>query len=245
MPWAICLQRGRGHSPFSNSRVRLGMTEPDWLPESLVFWLWPHLKKRGVGWALTAAVHALAVMLALYVVVAVDNRSPGAAEQAIDVSLTTGSSTKTVAKPQPVLVQPPQSVVVQPPDIVIPNNASLRALPSITLANASQGQSEYLYRLWRFTQRYMQFPRNILLSGGGGVVWVHVVINRAGMAEVVEIDQSSGSPELDAAAITVIKRAQPLPIFPDSLGADYFSTVIRFGYGPTGVEGKMDALDRR
>ena len=223
------------------------MDQPDWLPESLVLWAWAHLKgldkERGAGTALTLAIHGLALLALLYVVT--DSRRAGLPAPEVNVSLSpTASLAKAETTPQPQLVQPTQPVDVKAPDITITDTSSLRAMPVVTEANATPGQSEYLYRLWRFGALYMHLPRSALISGAQGVVYVHVVIDRAGMAALVEIDTSSGNPELDAAVIDFIKKAQPLPVFPDSLGMDYFSTVWRFGFGAAAVAGKMDALTR-
>jgi TonB family protein len=211
------------------------MDEPDWLPESLVLWLWPHLKKQGAGAVLTAGIHLLALLLVFYVVV--DTRTPGSPEQSVNVSLTNSVGMSPQDTLQPKLIQPAQSMV-ELPQFTVTDTAALRAMPVVTASNATQGQSQYLLRLWRFTLQYMRFPRNSLLSGQGGVVLVHVVIDRGGMADLIEIDTSSGNPELDAAALDVIRRAQPLPLFPDNLASDYFSTVIRLGYG-SGAQGAV------
>jgi protein TonB len=200
------------------------------------------LKGRAASIALTAAVHALVLFGIFYV--ATDHSTPGLAVPSSNVF------TLDLGAPQPEQPQPPQFIEPKQPDIAPPvftvvDRTTYAALPVITAANATPGQSEYLLRLWRFAQRYMQFPRNALLSGEGGVVMVHVVIDREGNAVLIEIDTSSGNKELDNAAMNVLKRAEPLPIFPENLGLEYFSTVIRFGYGPAAVAGRYEALQGR
>jgi TonB family protein len=201
--------------------------------------LFEAVKTRLGSAILTITVHALILFGIFYV--AKQDGTPGIETPSTNVF------TLDLGAPQPDVPQPPKFIEPEQPQITPPvftiiDRATYAAVPVITASNATPGQSEYLLRLWRFALRYMVFPRNALISGEGGVVLVHVVIDREGNAVLVEIDTSSGNQELDAAALNVIKRAQPLPIFPENLGLEYFSTVMRFGYGPSGVQGRMDAF---
>ena len=204
------------------------MAQPSHLPRN--FGLSAY-KARLYGWIMAVALHLVAAA-ALFYVGWIIASSPGIPDPEINVALTAVPS---LADPgpqiPPQLVQPRTPVALPPELAIAPELAELRSIPLVTAASATRGESQYLLRLWRFVLMNMRFPRNALLAGIRGVVWVHVVIDRDGRARLVEIETSSGSPELDAAALDVIVRSQPLPPLPDDFEEDYFSTVIRLGYG--------------
>jgi protein TonB len=51
-------------------------------------------------------------------------------------------------------------------------------------------------------------------------------MNGAGQVLLAEISKSSGIPELDAEALALVRRAEPLPPIPDGFGKDTIDAVI-------------------
>ncbi|UWU55458.1 energy transducer TonB [Stenotrophomonas maltophilia] len=52
-----------------------------------------------------------------------------------------------------------------------------------------------------------------------GTAWVRASIDREGRLLALRLEQSSGQPMLDDAALQTFRRAQPLPPIPDELKA--------------------------
>jgi protein TonB len=85
------------------------------------------------------------------------------------------------------------------------------AAPSLLQgAAADQFRDLLTAHIARFVQRPTQ-------AAAGGTVWLRFVMDRAGHVQSVWVDQSSGRPDLDAEALSAVRRAVPLPAIPPSL----------------------------
>lgn len=104
------------------------------------------------------------------------------------------------ARPQPA---PPSPPVPRPPPATpappTPSPPPSRALPT--------WQGQVLGQL----QRLKHYPEAALFHHQQGVVWLRFAINREGRVLSASIDKSSGVDSLDAEALALVRRAQPLP----------------------------------
>jgi len=70
-----------------------------------------------------------------------------------------------------------------------------------------------------------------------GTVWVGFTVARDGTVSNLRVEQSSGFPLLDEAALDTIRRAAPLLPLPDTLHSDTMNTAIP-------VEFKLGLVDQ-
>jgi TonB family protein len=69
----------------------------------------------------------------------------------------------------------------------------------------------------RHLQQYKRYPTDARSRGEGGVVQLSFAVDRSGHVLNCEVERTSGHPELDNEAMSMIERAQPLPPFPASM----------------------------
>lgn len=131
------------------------------------------------------------------------------------------------ALPPPKLIQPAQ-VTVPPPDVQIATavpppvtaqqqTAAKPAPPQPAAApqrGTAEGRDSFLGRLLAQLNRFKQYPRAARAAHIEGVVMLHFVMDANGRVLSSEIAKSSGRPVLDAEALALVARAQPLPALP-------------------------------
>jgi protein TonB len=69
----------------------------------------------------------------------------------------------------------------------------------------------------RKLQQFERYPRSAHARGEQGVALVAFSVDRDGRVLSRKIALSSGHPDLDNEALTMLERAQPLPPFPRSM----------------------------
>ncbi len=90
-----------------------------------------------------------------------------------------------------------------------------------TEGGGSPGASaSYLDALRAWLERHKDYPRRAQRRRVEGVVMLSFTVNGRGQVLAHDITQSSGSQDLDRAAEAMLRRAQPLPPIPDSLGVE-------------------------
>jgi len=112
----------------------------------------------------------------------------------------------------PVIQQSP--VIAAPPP---PPKAAPVAAPAAPTPAAGEGRDVFLGKLLAQLNRFKQYPRSARQAHIEGVVQLHFIMDAQGKVLSFEIAKSSGRPVLDAEALALIQRAQPLPALP----ADY------------------------
>jgi protein TonB len=73
---------------------------------------------------------------------------------------------------------------------------------------------DYLARLMAHLNAYKHYPRSALLRHEQGTVRLRFIMDRMGNVKSYEVVGSSGFPDLDDEARSVIQNAQPLPPVP-------------------------------
>jgi protein TonB len=181
-------------------------------------------KLTGIG--VTIAVHAVILAMALTAVHVARPR----VMQELSVQITPEKTKQAEElKPLPKLMTAPTIVTAPPPEFVVRTMtpppvaaqppAAAPAKPAIPAPQKSTGEAQdsYLGRLLAQLNRFKQYPRAARQARIEGVVMLHFVMDAQGKVQSFEIAKSSGRPVLDAEALALIQRAQPLPAIP----ADY------------------------
>ena len=197
----------------------------------------PQLDRRKlVSIALTVAFHAVIVAAALTAV----HVSQGRALRELSVSILPErkpEKPKDIA-PSPRLVQPaqvtapPPEVVVQtvtpPPVTVAPVAKPVPPAPVMAVKTPvpGEGRDAFLARLLAQLNRYKQYPRGARAAHIEGVVMLHFVMDADGKVQSFDIARSSGRPVLDAEALALIQRAQPLPALPADFPTRILDAVV-------------------
>ena len=180
-------------------------------------------KLTGIG--VTVAVHAGILAMALKAV----HVARPVVMQELSVQITPGKIQKSEeVKPLPKLATAPTIVTVPPPVFVVhtitpppvaarpPVAAPVKATPA-PQKSVEEARDSYLGRVLAQLNRFKQYPRSARQARIEGVVMLHFVMDADGRVQSFEIAKSSGRPVLDAEALALIQRAQPLPALP----ADY------------------------
>jgi len=180
-------------------------------------------KLTSVG--VTLAVHAVILAMAL---TAVHVARPKVMQE-LSVQITPEKRKMAEAMPVPKLAVP-TAVTVPPPVVTIRTPAPPPVMvqqseakpvppPPVAVAQASAGEAHESFqaRLLAQLNRFKQYPRAARQAHIEGVVMLHFVMAADGRVQSFDIAKSSGRPVLDAEALALIQRAQPLPALP----ADY------------------------
>jgi protein TonB len=103
------------------------------------------------------------------------------------------------------------SPITAPPPAAKPAPVQHASAPSPV---AGEGRDAYLGRLLGQLNRHKQYPFAARRARITGVVMLHFVMDAQGKVLSFEIAKSSGHAVLDAEALALIQRAQPLPALP-------------------------------
>lgn len=122
-----------------------------------------------------------------------------------------------------VAIAGPDSIVSAPANSAADDQPSAVASPAEP-ANAPVGadaaasdlvaEPAYAASLLAWLERYRRYPRAAQVRGIEGRVVLRLRIAANGRLDLVELERSSGEPLLDAAAIDMARRADPVPALP-------------------------------
>jgi protein TonB len=179
---------------------------------------------RLAGLGVTLAVHVVILALALTAVHVARPR----VMQELSVQITPGKIKPVEeVKPLPKLVAP-SIVTVPPPEFTVPVAVPppVMAQPPVAVTPAptapvpapqkpaGETRDSYLGRVLAQLNRFKQYPRAARQARIEGVVMLHFVMDADGKVQRAEIAKTSGRAVLDAEALALIQRAQPLPALP-------------------------------
>lgn len=123
-------------------------------------------------------------------------------------------------KPKPVVQKKPPK---KPTDTPAPRTA---APPRASQA----AMSDYKGIVSAHIARFKQYPSGAKSAGEQGTAIVTFTVTRGGGASGIRITKSSGHPSLDAEAMGVIRRAQPLPAPPADVPATSLVFVMPYRF---------------
>jgi TonB family protein len=181
--------------------------------------------------AITAAIHVVILAMALTAVHV--SRTKVMQELSVKITPQKIEVAKDIIPPPRMIV--PTAITVPPPEVIIQTvtpppvmaqQAIARPVPPAPIAAprraAGESRESFLGRLLAQLNRFKQYPRAARQAHIEGVVMLHFVMDAQGNVLSFEIAKSSGRPVLDAEALALIRRAQPLPALP----ADYPSRTL-------------------
>lgn len=93
-------------------------------------------------------------------------------------------------------------------------------------AENDQARQDFVARLLAQLNRFKQYPRAARQARIQGVVMLHFVMDAGGRVLRADIAKSSGRPVLDAEALALIQRAQPLPPLPADFPSRTLDAVV-------------------
>lgn len=125
--------------------------------------------------------------------------------------------------PEVVIESAPNPLIAQPP---VSRPATQATVPSPPRAAPEGGQESYTSRLLAHLNRHKQYPRAARMARMQGAVMLHFVMDAQGWVKLCEIHKSSGHASLDAEALAMVARAQPLPPLPADFPTKTLDAVV-------------------
>jgi len=121
-----------------------------------------------------------------------------------------------VPKPQPQTADDAVLPEEKPPDKVVPPTPETRTT-QVVAATAPRVDSSWQTLLLKHLQRFKNYPSSAREHKAEGEALLAFTMDRNGHVLARRIVRSSGHPDLDAEALAMVERAQPLPAFPVSM----------------------------
>jgi periplasmic protein TonB len=138
------------------------------------------------------------------------------------------TETPPVVSPLPQTPSPPPSA----PSVAATTTADVATAPSAALGRDEETSPSALQSWQREMiaqiERHKRFPASA--KGRSGVVSIAFSVDRGGRLTAVRILDSSGSAELDEAALDLIRRSEPFPAPPSALPEKNLSFVAPVRY---------------
>lgn len=97
--------------------------------------------------------------------------------------------------------------------------------------------TDFQRALQRHLLRQLMYPAQARARKEEGVVYVRVAMSRAGQVISAKVQDASDFPQLNAEAIAVIERAQPLPLPPPAVMGDPVDLIIPVTFNLRGGRG--------
>ncbi len=130
-------------------------------------------------------------------------------------------------KPAPHLKQPvpdktpPAEQTTAPPSTEAPPAPAQAApAPGASSSHASQSPATWQGALLARLEKYKRYPAEAMADHQEGVPMLHFSMDRKGHVLSANIEGSSGHALLDQEALALVRRAEPLPVPPDSVEGD-------------------------
>lgn len=92
-------------------------------------------------------------------------------------------------------------------------------------------ESNYKGKVRSKVQRHFRYPKSADRAGLGGTVTVSFTVSASGGVSSVRIVKGSGSPVLDDAAVSAVKKAEPFPKIPEAANRSSWPFVIPLQFG--------------
>jgi protein TonB len=104
------------------------------------------------------------------------------------------------------------------------------APPPAPAARAVAVPASWTARLFGRLARHKRYPPEAQQRRQEGTPLVRITIDRGGHVLAARLERSSGYPLLDAEALALVRRAQPLPPLPDDMTASTVEVVVPLSF---------------
>lgn len=129
-------------------------------------------------------------------------------------------------KPIPDKTPPAETTTAPPSSDVPPAPTQAAPAPGASSAKASHDPVTWQGALLAQLEKFKRYPSDAMADRQEGVPTVTFSMDRKGHVLSVTLASSSGHPLLDQEAVSLPKRAQPLPIPPDSVAGDPITLTV-------------------
>lgn len=102
--------------------------------------------------------------------------------------------------------------------------------PAAKPASSSEGPDSWEGRVLAALNRHRRYPAAARARRQQGVPWIRFTIDRQGHVRDVRLERTSGVDSLDREALSLPRRAQPLPAPPDDRKGDAIELVVPVEY---------------
>lgn len=129
-------------------------------------------------------------------------------------------------KPVPDKTPPAEATTAPPSSEAPPAPAQAAPAPGASSSKASHDPLTWQGALLAQLEKFKRYPSDAMADHQEGAPTVTFSMDRKGHVLSVTLANSSGHPLLDQAAVALPKRAQPLPIPPDSVEGDPITLTV-------------------
>ncbi|WP_223303888.1 energy transducer TonB [Dokdonella koreensis] len=133
----------------------------------------------------------------------------------------------------PAAAAPPASTAAAEPDAdaaAAPPPPATTAGSAVPAGHATGAQraaeASWQSRLLGHLEGFRRYPMRALRQRHEGVTYLRFSVDRRGAVTAVRLERGSGSAALDAEALEVVRRAQPLPAPPREIEGDPVEVVV-------------------
>lgn len=134
--------------------------------------------------------------------------------------------TLNLQKPVPQKTPPAETTTAPPTANVAPAPAQAASTSGASSSQASQTPVTWQGALLAQLEKFKRYPADAMAEHQEGAPVITFSIDRKGHVVSVALTHSCGHPELDAEAVALPKRAQPLPVPPDSVPGDPITLTV-------------------
>ncbi len=134
--------------------------------------------------------------------------------------------TLNLQKPVPQKTPPAETTTAPPTANVAPAPAQAASTSGASSSQASQTPVTWQGALLAQLEKFKRYPADAMAEHQEGAPVITFSIDRKGHVVSVALTHSCDHPELDAEAVALPKRAQPLPVPPDSVPGDPITLTV-------------------
>lgn len=125
-------------------------------------------------------------------------------------------------QPTPPVVQTSAPPGEEAPPAQVATSPQLSAFAAV----AREAQASFEQRLLGHLERHKRYPRSARMRRQEGVPYVRFTMDREGIVLSARLEQASGHALLDAEALALLERAQPLPPLPPEIPGERMEIVV-------------------